>query len=192
VSVLGDAVGRNVAALRQRQGLSLSELARQAGLSKNTLLSIERGVANPTVETLHVLTRALNASIVELISEGSSDGSDVVRAGEGPELDGLQMHVRILYRVSAGPISVETYEVSLDAGAEQDSPAHNPGVVEQVYVIEGRMRVGPLDRMMFLEAGDMACFASDVPHRYEAAGEPARALMLMMMPVVSPIVRRQP
>jgi transcriptional regulator with XRE-family HTH domain len=192
MSPLGDSVGRNVAALRARQGLSLSELARTAGLSKNTLVAIERGVANPTIETLHVLTRALNATLVELIAEGPAEGSQVVRAGEGPVVDGLQMHARILYRVSDGVASFETYEISLEAGAEQDSPAHNAGVVEQVYAIAGRMRVGPVDAMTFLEPGDMVAFAGDVPHRYEAGAEPARALMLMVTPVVSPIVRRRP
>jgi transcriptional regulator with XRE-family HTH domain len=192
VNALGEAVGRNVAALRARQGLSISELARSAGLAKNTLLAMERGVANPTVETLHALTRALNATITELISEDPAEGLQIVRSGEGPTVDGLRMHVRILYRVSAGAVSFETYEVSLEAGAEQDSPAHNHGVVEQVYVISGRMRVGPLDAMSFLEPGDMVAFDGDVPHRYEAGAQPVRALMVVVTPIVNPIVHHRP
>jgi transcriptional regulator with XRE-family HTH domain len=192
VSEMGKIVGRNVAALRRQRGLSLNELARISGLAKNTLVNIEGGAANPTVETLHVLTRALGATIVELISASPASGPEVVRADEGPTLDGLQMHVRIIYRVSSGSVSFETYEVSLEPGAEQDSPAHSPGVVEQVYVIAGRMRAGPVDRMSYLEPGDTVCFQGDVAHRYEAGTEPVRALMVMVTPALSPVLHQRP
>jgi transcriptional regulator with XRE-family HTH domain len=188
----GEILGRNVAALRRQRGLSLNEVARTAGVAKNTLINIEGGGANPTIETLHVLTRALGATIGELISEHPTSGPQVVRSDEGPTLDGLQMHVRIVYRVACGPVSFETYEVRLDPGAEQDSPAHSPGVVEQVFVTEGRMRLGPVDTMSYLEPGDLACFEADVPHRYEAGAEAVRALMVMVTPVVSPVVHRRP
>jgi transcriptional regulator with XRE-family HTH domain len=44
-------VARNVRLLREQRGLSLAELARQAGLAKQTLSNLEQGAGNPTEDT---------------------------------------------------------------------------------------------------------------------------------------------
>src|SRR5690606_27397827 len=44
---------------RERAGLSLTELARRAGVAKSTLSRLESGTANPSVETLWALGVAL-------------------------------------------------------------------------------------------------------------------------------------
>lgn len=192
VSDMGQTVASNVAALRRQRGLSLNELARVSGLAKNTLVNIEKGEANPTVETLHLLTRGLGATIVELISSAPSRGPQVIRAADGPRIEGRQMHVRILYRLASPPLSIETYEIRLDPGSSQDSPAHSPGVVEEIYVTEGKLRAGPVDRIALLDAGDFCCFEGDVPHRYEAGDREARAIMIIATPIVAPIVHSRP
>ncbi|HEY9293380.1 MAG TPA: helix-turn-helix transcriptional regulator, partial [Microlunatus sp.] len=50
------AVGRRLREVRVSRGLSLSELARQAGIGKGSLSEIETGRRNPTLETLYALT----------------------------------------------------------------------------------------------------------------------------------------
>ena len=44
---------------RDRSGLSLTELAKRAGIAKSTLSQLESGVGNPSVETLWALGVAL-------------------------------------------------------------------------------------------------------------------------------------
>ena len=51
-------VARNVRRYRQERAVSIGELARRSGLSKQTLSKIEQGVGNPTVETLALLGTA--------------------------------------------------------------------------------------------------------------------------------------
>ncbi|MFC7640091.1 helix-turn-helix domain-containing protein [Streptosporangium lutulentum] len=63
----GDRSSRDLAALiaasvrreRDRAGLSLTELAKRAGIAKSTLSQLESGVGNPSVETLWGLGAAL-------------------------------------------------------------------------------------------------------------------------------------
>src|SRR5918995_6173421 len=45
-------VGQRVRELRERRGLSLSELARRAAVGKATLSGLEAGTRNPPLETL--------------------------------------------------------------------------------------------------------------------------------------------
>src|ERR1700734_2411926 len=67
-----DLVARNVRRLLRDRGYSLSELARRAGLAKQTLSAIEGGQANPTVLTLTTIATALGVPVAHLLTEYGS------------------------------------------------------------------------------------------------------------------------
>lgn len=59
---------KNLKKLRNKKGWSQERLAREAGISYQTLIKIERGyVKNPKLETLLKLTKALSVSLDDLI-----------------------------------------------------------------------------------------------------------------------------
>ena len=60
-------VGANIRRMRRAQGLTQAVLARRAGLSTGYVSLIERGRANPRLETMAALAQALKASPVELL-----------------------------------------------------------------------------------------------------------------------------
>src|SRR5215469_3654813 len=62
-------VARNVRRFRRERAMSLGELARRSGLSKQTLSKIEQGSGNPTVETLALLGAALDVPARRLLTE---------------------------------------------------------------------------------------------------------------------------
>ena len=62
-------VARNVRRFRRERAMSLGELARRSGLSKQTLSKIEQGCGNPTVDTLAQLGAALDLPARRLFTE---------------------------------------------------------------------------------------------------------------------------
>ena len=59
---------KNLKRLRNKKSWSQEKLAREAGISYNTLIKIERGgIKNPRLETLIKLARALGVLIDKLI-----------------------------------------------------------------------------------------------------------------------------
>lgn len=52
--------------LRTTKGYSLRELEEISGVSKTTINNIENGKANPTIETLLLLAKALNVELSAL------------------------------------------------------------------------------------------------------------------------------
>src|SRR5215813_576417 len=70
---------------RERAGLSLTEVARRAGIAKSTLSQLESGTGNPSVETLWALGVALGVPFSQLV-EPPAPQIRVVRAGEGPRI----------------------------------------------------------------------------------------------------------
>jgi len=59
-------LGIRVRTFRLRKGWSQEALAAEAGLSYKFLGEVERGVANPTVDTLDAISRALELDVTDL------------------------------------------------------------------------------------------------------------------------------
>ena len=184
MSIAAETVGANVRRLRLARGFSLAELGRRAGLAKGTLTQLEAGRANPTIDTLHTLTRALGATLGDLVTDPPDEAPRVVRANEGPRMHGWAMDARLVRRTHVGSAIVELYVLELEAGSAQRSPAHATGVAEQLFVLEGDLRAGPEEDLVDLGPGDFVAFPADRPHRYEAEASPARALLMMIFPAL--------
>jgi len=59
---------KNLKKYRNQKGYSQEKLAREAGISYNTLIKIERGgIQNPKIGTIIKLAKALSVSVDELL-----------------------------------------------------------------------------------------------------------------------------
>ncbi|MBM4416514.1 MAG: helix-turn-helix transcriptional regulator [Chloroflexi bacterium] len=77
-------VGARIRRLREKQGLSLSELARLSGVSKGYLSQVERSPeARPSASTLFALARALGTSAAALL--GTAEAATAAETAE-PEV----------------------------------------------------------------------------------------------------------
>ncbi len=161
-----EVLAANLRRLRIARRLSLSELARATGMSKATLSSVESGRSNPTIDTLAGLADALRVSLGELLEEPPLDEVRIVRHGGHGALDRSDDHGIALSVRTWGPGQV-------------DEPDLGPaGARAGVYVLEGKLLAGPVERVSELAAGDYASFPADVPHMYETGRAGARALVL--------------
>jgi transcriptional regulator with XRE-family HTH domain len=170
----------NLRRLRIARHLSLSELARTTGMSKATLSGIENGRANPTLETLAALAAALRIPLVELLEEAPLGEVCVVRAAARA---GQERPARRLLDTLAPEGSVDVVELALRAREVQEQGARTSGARAHVYVLQGTLLAGPVERVSELGAGDYAAFPADVPHVFEAGRQAARALLLAHEPV---------
>ncbi|MBV6760409.1 helix-turn-helix domain-containing protein [Rhodococcus opacus] len=186
-------VARNIRRFRQERGLSLGELARRSGLSKQTLSKIEQGVGNPTVETLSLLGAALDVSPRRLLTEwGTPVFMQRLAAAEWSSNDGSSE--RLLDEVY-GSGYVRNMILRMDQDAEMSDPdaSYPPGTLHHIYLISGRLLTGPLSDPVELDAGDFVRFPGDVPHRHLCLSEHVLAHIVTTLPQlrqVSPTVTR--
>jgi transcriptional regulator with XRE-family HTH domain len=187
----------NVRRMRIARHLSLSELARAAGVGKATLSGIEAARANPTVETLAGLAAALRMSVGELLEEPPLGEIRIVRAGygaahgaarsaatgaaHGTASPGEGIPRRLLDEIPPGP-GVEVSELVLAPLERREAPAGPSGARAYVYVRAGTVLAGPAERHTELAAGDYASFPADVAQVYEAGGRAVSALLLTQAP----------
>lgn len=176
------AVASHVKSLRSQRGLSLSELARMAGLSKATLSALEQAAGNPTVDTVWALSQALEVPVGMLMRTAHEPSATrVVRAGEGEVLAGSVLNVRLLAQPSL-PVRIELLDATIIGGEARLSDPHAAGTVEHILVRTGQVTVGPADDPVELLAGDYASFQADRPHVYRTESASANAMIVITYP----------
>jgi transcriptional regulator with XRE-family HTH domain len=175
---LGDRIATALRRERDAAGLSVSELARRAGVSKATVSQLENGAGNPSVETLWALATAMGIPFATLVDEGPTtprlvraDAATAVTAADAPYAAAL---------LSASPPHVrrDIYLIRAEPGAPRDSRPHSGGTLEHVVILAGRARVGPADAAFDLGPGDYLSYPGDAPHVFEALEPGTRAVLV--------------
>ncbi|WP_037607512.1 helix-turn-helix domain-containing protein [Streptacidiphilus rugosus] len=171
------ATGERIRALRGQRGISLSELARRAGIGKATLSGLETGTRNPTAETLYAIAGQLGVPLAMLLSAPGG-------APRAPEVHGTAVTARLLEVFQDGGTSTELYRLDIRPGVLQTSPAHPPGVIEYLTVFSGTAQVGPVGGPLTVRAGEHVSWPADTPHTYAALGDlPVQASLLIRHPL---------
>ncbi|MEU1008289.1 XRE family transcriptional regulator [Streptomyces sp. NPDC005890] len=164
---------------RARAGLSLSELAKRAGIAKSTLSQLEAASGNPSMETIWALAVALGVPFSALV-ESPAPSVQVIRAGEGPTV-GSERSSYVAALLSASPPGArrDIYHVWLEPGTVRDSEPHIPGTVEHIVVSDGAVKAGPRGEAVELGPGDYMSYRGDVPHAYEALAAGTKFVLIM-------------
>lgn len=163
---------------RTRAGLSLTELARRAGIGKSTLSQLESGEGNPSVETLWALSTALGVQFSALL-DSPTPTVEVIRFGEGPVIPAADADYSATLLSTASPGSRrDMYVIRAEPGKPRVSAPHARGIIEHVVISCGRARLGPTEATEVLSAGDYISYPGDVEHVFDALEPGTVAVML--------------
>jgi transcriptional regulator with XRE-family HTH domain len=163
---------------RTRAGISLSELAKRAGIAKSTLSQLESGTGNPSVETLWSIGVALDVPFARLVEAPTADVR-VIRAGQGPTFASERADYLATLLSSCPPAARrDLYLISAEPGEPRLSDPHSPGVVEHVVLGRGAASAGPVEAPVELEPGDYLRYPGDEPHVFRALRPGTFAVMV--------------
>ncbi|WP_158889780.1 helix-turn-helix domain-containing protein [Amycolatopsis anabasis] len=173
-----DVIAASLRRERARASLSLTELARRAGIAKSTLSQLESGTGNPSVETLWALGVALDVPFSRLV-EPPAPRVQVIRAGEGPAVYSERANYVATLLASCPPNARrDIYLITAEPGAPRESEPHMPGVVEHAVLASGRALIGLTEDPVELRPGDYIAYPGDVAHVFEALDEGTVAVMV--------------
>jgi len=167
-SQLEVAIGRQARVFRTQLGMTVAEVAKQAGLSPGMLSKIENGLTSPSLGTLKALSRALNVPVTSLFRKYEEERDcTFVRAGEGLVIErrGTRAGHRyqLLGHTIGKGISVEPYVIDLDEQSDVFPIFQHPGA-EFIYMLEGEVTYRHAGRTYRLTPGDSLFFDADAPH----------------------------
>jgi transcriptional regulator with XRE-family HTH domain len=163
-------VANRLKKLRNKRNLTLSGLAKRAGISKATLSVLEDGKGNPTISTLWTLADALEIPFGKLVI-GVDENKKYLISERGVNVQ--------LIEHSDGPPRIEAYHMTLEPQGSREAEPHPSGVIEQISVLKGRILTGPTDAPKMVSAGETYTFHADCPHLYVALSRPASALLII-------------
>jgi transcriptional regulator with XRE-family HTH domain len=135
--------------------MTIAELAKRSGVSRAMIAKVEREQAQPTATLLGRLSGALGLSLSELVARAERGNVAIARAAEQSlwvdPATGYKR--RALSPQPGGPL--ELVEVELPPGTAIGYPAAaSLGAHQQVWLLEGELRVSEDGREHSLSAGD--------------------------------------
>ena len=164
---------------RARAGLSLTEVAKRAGIAKSTLSQLEGGQGNPSLETMWALASALTVPLSRLIDPPRND-IQLIRAADGVVLHAERDPSEAAMLASCPPgARRDIYRVGARPGAGHLARPHTPGTMEHLILGAGRVLAGPVGEAVELGPGDYLRYPGDVPHVFDAL-EPGTLGVIIM------------
>ncbi|PKI92108.1 DNA-binding protein [Actinomycetales bacterium SN12] len=163
---------------REGAGISVSELARRAGVSKATVSQLESGSGNPSVETLWAIGDALGVPFATLVDD-RAPAARLIRLGDHAGVpSAASPYLATLLSAAAPGTRRDIYLIQAEPGEPRRSLPHRPGTTEHVVLVSGEALVGPHDTPELLHPGDYLSYAGDAPHTFEARSPGTSAVLV--------------
>jgi transcriptional regulator with XRE-family HTH domain len=178
-------LGQKIKSLRQRQGLSLAQVAEKAGLSEPLMTQIEGEVVAPPVATLLKISRALNVNIGYFFQDQDAEKRAVIVPRNERKKVFRRIHeepskVGYYYESLAYPKAdkhMEPFHVTFEVKNKEDLIFFNHKGEEFIYVLDGQLEFNYEDETYALGTGDSLYFDASLPHAFRAVGKkPALAI----------------
>lgn len=179
-------IGSRLRNWRKAAGLSLHKVADTSGLSTGYISQVERGLANPSLESLKRLTDAVGMRIGDLfVDEGTTPEKarySVTKRGQRKQIQypGSGIHNELL--TPDLQRQFEAIWVEARPGATSGGHPHSHVGEECGVIISGAMRFWAGNTDMELHAGDSIYLDSTLPHRWMAIGDERVVAVWMITP----------
>lgn len=158
--------GLRIRELRTDQGMTLSQLASQTGLSEGMISQVERGITDPSLETLRRISRALDLPLFQLFNQDDAAASRLAVLRKGRQVQITSPATNITYlRQSSGRGQLEVLRGTLAPGGSSSAEPWSHPAEECVVVISGLLEIEIQGERISLEPGDSCHFDSTLPHR---------------------------
>jgi DNA-binding XRE family transcriptional regulator len=178
------AIGREVREFRKQLEMTVTELAKAAGLSAGMLSKIENGITSPSLATLQALSTALQVPVTSFFRRfEETREATFVKSGQGLVIERRGTRAGHQYQLlghSTGKrLTVEPYMITLTEKSDV-FPLFQHAGVEFLFMLEGKVGYRHGDKTYRLEPGDSLFFDSDAPHGPDELIElPARYLSII-------------
>lgn len=170
-------IGKRIRSYREKQNLTIEDLAGRTVLSEDFLKAVEEDDMYPSLRPLVKISRALGVRLGTFMDDHISSDPLIVRLAEREEE--LTMHPdgkepgMVFHSLGKGKTDrhMEPFFVEMLPGSCKDDSLSSHEGEEFIVVQSGKMRLIYGQEESILEAGDSVYFNSVVPHNVGCAGD---------------------
>ena len=173
-------IGQRIRDLRKKQGLTLKQLGELTNLSSPYLSQIENAHVDLNITNLEAIGRALDVPLITFFVNEHQSEVSITRRAERRWFDlGNSATESPLVKI---PGNLEIFTIRLKQGSEPTRDSSHQGE-EFTYVIRGSVRVVLNNAHGYdLEEGDIICYLSDLPHRWQNVGDSEAEILVVNTP----------
>ncbi|WP_088071226.1 helix-turn-helix domain-containing protein [Gottfriedia luciferensis] len=158
-------IGKQVEKARKAKGLSSRELAKLADITPSMLSQIERGLANPSIQTLKVLAKTLNVPTFSFFLEQTITKDLIVRSSNRKKMIIDNLSYELLSPDFTGNLATAIMKVPSNVSSSEKLLEHKGE--EVAYIMEGKIKLYLDTEEYILEAGDSVKIPANLKHKWE-------------------------
>ncbi|QQE75883.1 helix-turn-helix transcriptional regulator [Brevibacillus composti] len=172
-----ESIGHKIRMIRKERGFTLEIMANKTGLSKGLLSQVERGISQPSLDSLWKITKALEASIIHFFEDIDQKQVHVTKKAKRRQVVFPESSGTYALLSAGGSAKLGMLEVRLLPG-QQVLDKFVQGEGEECFVVTaGRVTARFPDEEHVVEAGDSIAFDSTKVHSIENTGDEEAVLI---------------
>lgn len=160
-------IGEKILEYRKLKDYSIKDLSDKSGVTSSMLSQIERGLANPSINSLKSIAKALEVPIFNFFISPLDTSSLLVRSNQRKKMtlaDNDDFIYELLSPNTRGAIGMMLMTLSPGSSSSADLMDH-PGE-EEAFVKKGQVELYLHDQVIVLEEGDSIRILPHMSHRW--------------------------
>ncbi|MCY8504892.1 helix-turn-helix domain-containing protein [Bacillus atrophaeus] len=175
-------IGKKIANYRKAKGFSSKELANLSEITPSMLSQIERGLANPSIQTLKILAKNLNIPTFMFFVEDTETSNLVVKPNQRKKMIINNLSYELLSPDFKGNLATVIMNVPPNSASSEKLLEHKSE--EIAYILQGKIKVYLNEDEYTLEAGDSVKIPTSFRHMWE---NPFDQVAVVLFSVTPPI-----
>ncbi|MEM5637683.1 XRE family transcriptional regulator [Bacillus toyonensis] len=178
-------LGQTVLSYRKKNNMTIREFAEYAGISTSLISQIERGHANPSLNVLELIAKALNVPLFTLFINDIDTDSLISKKKDRKKVY-RENNDRIVYDVLTPDFMkarIEMLMMDLNKKANTTESHYSHEDKEEIAVVmKGEVYVELEGKEYFLEEGDVVRIPPNVKHRFLNKSDESNHILFVLTP----------
>lgn len=160
-------VGEKISEYRKAKKLNIKDLALLAGVTPSLLSQIERGLANPSLNTINAIAKVLDVPLFSFFTTSTNNRELVVKADKRKKMI-LPERDNILYELLSPDLngSIELALMKLTPSSDSSEELLEHEGEEVAFVLEGKINLLLDNSVIPLETGDSVRIPNGMRHKW--------------------------
>ncbi|WP_099192031.1 helix-turn-helix domain-containing protein [Tepidibacter mesophilus] len=161
-------VGKKISEYRNLKNMTVTQLAKMAGVTPSLLSQIEKGTANPSINTLKIISKSLDIPMFTFFITRVDTNQLIVRSDKRKKMifpQNNNLSYELLSPNLNGAIELALITLTTNSQSSNETMAHEGE--EVAYVINGKVNIHLNDEIITLNEGDSIKILPHMKHKWE-------------------------
>ncbi|WP_373599352.1 helix-turn-helix domain-containing protein [Paraclostridium bifermentans] len=161
-------IGEKISHIRKQKSLSIRDLAKLADVTPSLLSQLERGLSNPSLNTIKAISKALDVPLFTFFIDEVDNKELIVRKDNRKKVifpKNNDIVFEVLSPESANSVEFAIVNLVKNSTISNELMSHKS--IELAYVLEGKVKIYIENDEFILESGDSVTIPPGTNHRWE-------------------------